>query len=981
MEKRKNSSSNSLYRLLGNNMESEILFHSLSHIVPDSVTAADVESALAQLTDELRHALSDEISWCLVQHDLSLATTEGKTKKRIEWELNQGEPLLLSSTIKAILFSLPKGKCLVLKASRMYFSRFAMQSVYAKLLRKPVVSLELTKRKPSELYLDNLKQAPVAEVWHDDSESVDVEPQIRTKSFTLPLQDHREVLLVFGRVLSTFSSTNTISVPVLFDQPLVQDAGISLLPTSLSSESAISINLDELSRFLNQPIELDKELIKDVVDSWGTDSNFPIGLVLNNFIMDSDQNWMASSCLSSAGQLLFPLTVDCQPVSDSQMQLTLSYDATLFSSAQADLLENTMINVAADLLSGCKGNVQDLLMVSQSDTKGVIATGEQGLHARMLHNGRIEEKVSQLARLQPQAAAVKMKDEVITYSELEVQSDKLAHYLIEQRIKPGCHVGLCLSRSSAMITAALAVMKVGAVYVPIDPMYPNDRISFICQDADLGLLVTDSSEGIERVDINTLHLDSWVEAAHSYTGQYKIEQALKADAPAYMIYTSGSTGKPKGTLIPHQNVQYLIGAVEQEFELSNQDVWSMFHSFSFDFSIWEMWGALLTGAQVCVISYDDSRDTKAFIDVINKEEITILSQTPSAFNQLTLVDESTPVGASLRLVVFGGESLNTGSLLPWFDRHPESQCRLVNMFGITETTVHVTAKEITRLEAINRSRSVGKAINGWNIYILDDEQNILPNGIVGEIYVSGKGVATGYYNREKLNEERFIANPFGDGKLYRSGDKGRLLPNGELEHLGRFDSQVKIRGFRIELGEIKHQLLACEYVQQAAVVVRNANEGDDASAQIVCYVLMDGEAYSDIWTSLNQVLPEFMLPSTVYRVSEVPLTANGKLNEKRLPEFVISESSRTEQIKENINIEVCADNDQSTDFQDKLLVVWQEIFNKEVTTQDNFFDLGGNSLYAIQMATKMREFGMPEVNLRDLYKYQTISNIAKLVAA
>ncbi|WP_143343260.1 AMP-binding protein, partial [Crossiella equi] len=263
---------------------------------------------------------------------------------------------------------------------------------------------------------------------------------------------------------------------------------------------------------------------------------------------------------------------------------------------------------------------------------------------------------------------------------------------------------------------------------------------------------------------------------------------------AYVIYTSGSTGRPKGVVVPHRNVLALVAATRPEYALSTADVWTWFHSSAFDFSVWEIWGCLLTGGRLVVVPYFVSREPDRFAELLAAEGVTVLSQTPSAFTQLLTVDHH---ALSPRLVVFGGEPLDARVLLPWFDQHPGS--RVVNMFGITETTVHVTHQTLDRSLALAATRSVGPALPGWHLLVLDPEGRVQPPGVPGEICVGGAGVATGYLGQETLTAQRFRWNEHTGSRLYHSGDLGRLRPDGRLEHLGRIDSQVKLRGFRIEL--------------------------------------------------------------------------------------------------------------------------------------------------------------------------------------
>jgi acyl-coenzyme A synthetase/AMP-(fatty) acid ligase/aryl carrier-like protein len=324
-----------------------------------------------------------------------------------------------------------------------------------------------------------------------------------------------------------------------------------------------------------------------------------------------------------------------------------------------------------------------------------------------------------------------------------------------------------------------------------------------------------------------------------------------------------------------------------------------------------------------------------------------------------------PLGRHLRLVIFGGEPLDCRALLPWLDRHPQRECRLVNMYGITETTVHVTLKSIGRGEALQASRSVGSPIAGWQCFVLDARRRLLPPGVQGEIYVGGAGVAAGYHNRDDLTGERFVPNPFGPGLLYRSGDVGRQLFCGSLEHLGRMDSQVKLRGFRIELDEIRNVLLAIDGVSTAAIVLRQEDSSDAATARLDAYLVLSGAALSDVRNRARRLLPDFMMPASFTAIPELPLTQNGKLDIQRLPPPEAASAPTTPE-------QTAAD---TRSLEEAMRQVWQLVLKTDVRLDDNFFDLGGNSLQAIRLIAALREHALPALDIRQLYARQTIRRL------
>ncbi|MCC6812277.1 MAG: amino acid adenylation domain-containing protein, partial [Deltaproteobacteria bacterium] len=429
------------------------------------------------------------------------------------------------------------------------------------------------------------------------------------------------------------------------------------------------------------------------------------------------------------------------------------------------------------------------------------------------------------ARKTPEAVAVVFEDQTLSYRALDERSNQLAHALQKRGVGPETLVAICVERSAEMVVGLLGILKAGGAYVPLDPSYPRDRLEYMLADSAARVLVTSGNAANGFVAEMVVRME---EIGNESTTAPRV--AVSADAPAYVIYTSGSTGRPKGVIVTHRNVARLFTATEQWYHFSSQDVWTLFHSYAFDFSVWEIWGALLYGGRLVVVPYLVSRSPGDFFALLRREGVTVLNQTPSAFRQLIEVATDS---TSLRLVIFGGEALDLRTLRPWFERYGDQKPELVNMYGITETTVHVTYRPI-RLADVeqNLGSVIGRGIDDLAVYVLDKHGQPQPVGVVGELYVGGAGLARGYLNRPELTAERFAKHPT-YGRLYKTGDLARRLRNGDLEYLGRNDNQVKIRGFRIELGEIEAVLRRQESVQDVAVV---ANESRDL---LVAYVVPD----------------------------------------------------------------------------------------------------------------------------------------------
>ncbi|MEU9349558.1 amino acid adenylation domain-containing protein [Streptomyces griseoloalbus] len=592
---------------------------------------------------------------------------------------------------------------------------------------------------------------------------------------------------------------------------------------------------------------------------------------------------------------------------------------------------------------------------------------------------RIDTAIAAVAAARPDAVAVCFEDTRLTYGELDRRADRLAHALRALGVAGEDRVGVCLERSAELIVALLAVLKAGATYVPMDPAHPEDRLAYTASDAGLTTVLTDRADfpggGTTRV-LSPAELAE--HAPERCDGPPPSETG--ADDPAYVIYTSGSTGRPKGCVIPHVNVLSLMAATTDDFGLGADDTWTLFHSSAFDFSVWEIWGCLLTGGRLVVVPYWVSRSPEDFHRLLREERVSVLSQTPSAFAHLVEVERDGADAVPVRLVVFGGEGLDPRMLLPWFDRHPETECRVVNMYGITETTVHVTAQTVTRAEALTGSKSVGHALPGWWVRVADPEGRPLPAGVAGEIYVGGAGVAAHYLNKPELTEQRFLTDPRTGERLYRSGDKGRLLPDGRLEHLGRLDSQVKLRGFRIELDEIRSVLLDDPQVTAAAVVLNRADPDDAATAQLDAYVVMDGDDTASVRQRAARFLPEYMVPSTVTALDRMPLTTNGKLDTRRLPAPATAprdtgprDTAATTTAPQDATGQDAGP--QGDSFEEVLLDVWREVLGVPVGPDDNFFDLGGNSLLAMRVGAALRRRGGHTVAMRDLYLRPTIRQL------
>ncbi|AKJ15828.1 peptide synthetase (plasmid) [Streptomyces incarnatus] len=668
--------------------------------------------------------------------------------------------------------------------------------------------------------------------------------------------------------------------------------------------------------------------------------------------------------------LFFSLTVD----ESGALRGDLQYATQLFDRDSAEVIAARLARVLEQLAADPAMRIGDVDVLGAAEREHLLT--EVNATGRDIPDATLVELFERQAAERTDAVAVTCDGTTLTYGELNARANRLARHLVARGVGPESLVGICLERSAELVVALLAVLKAGGAYLPIDPDSPADRIAYIVQDAAPVLLVTTSTNATAQdlaQDLPLVHLDD----AEAFAGQPDADltdaerpAALRPAHPAYVIYTSGSTGRPKGVLIPHRNVVGLFTATE-DFAFGADDVWTLFHSYAFDFSVWELWGPLLYGGRLVVVPYDVSRSPADFLKLLARERVTVLNQTPSAFYQLIQADAEAPgQELALRYVVFGGEALDLGRLADWYARHASNAPVLVNMYGITETTVHVTRIDLDEHSAARyRASVIGPAVPGLRAYVLDTNLRPTPTGVTGELYVAGYGQARGYHGRPGLTAGRFVACPYGEPgeRMYRSGDLVRWSRNGQLEYVGRADSQVKIRGFRIELGEIEHALAGHPGVAQAVVLVREYQEGDK---RLVGYVVPEPDAALDaaeLAAYLLKRLPDYMVPSALIPLAEIPLTSNGKLDRRALPE----EDTRAAAGREPRNA-----------FEEKLCALFGELLGREnVGIDDGFFALGGHSLLATRLSVRIRKEFDIDIPIRTIIKYPTVAELAALMLA
>ncbi|AOL26112.1 non-ribosomal peptide synthetase DhbF [Bacillus subtilis] len=685
--------------------------------------------------------------------------------------------------------------------------------------------------------------------------------------------------------------------------------------------------------------------------------------------------------INSVGSAKFDLTLEISEdrLADGTpngMEGLLEYSTDLFKRETAQALADRLMRLLEAAESDPDEQIGNLDILAPEEHSSMV-TDWQSVSEKIPH-ACLPEQFEKQAALRPDAIAVVYENQELSYAELNERANRLARMMISEGVGPEQFVALALPRSLEMAVGLLAVLKAGAAYLPLDPDYPADRIAFMLKDAQPAFIMTNTKAAnhippVENVPKIVLDDPELAEKLNTYpAGNPKNKDRTQPLSPlntAYVIYTSGSTGVPKGVMIPHQNVTRLFAATEHWFRFSSGDIWTMFHSYAFDFSVWEIWGPLLHGGRLVIVPHHVSRSPEAFLRLLVKEGVTVLNQTPSAFYQFMQAEREQPdlgQALSLRYVIFGGEALELSRLEDWYNRHPENRPQLINMYGITETTVHVSYIELERSMAALRANSlIGCGIPDLGVYVLDERLQPVPPGVAGELYVSGAGLARGYLGRPGLTSERFIADPFGPPgtRMYRTGDVARLRADGSLDYVGRADHQVKIRGFRIELGEIEAALVQHPQLEDAAVIVREDQPGDK---RLAAYVIPSEETFdtAELRRYAAERLPDYMVPAAFVTMKELPLTPNGKLDRKALPapDFAAAVTGRGPRTPQE---EILCD-------------LFMEVLHlPRVGIDDRFFDLGGHSLLAVQLMSRIREALGVELSIGNLFEAPTVAGLAE----
>jgi pristinamycin I synthase-3/4 len=646
----------------------------------------------------------------------------------------------------------------------------------------------------------------------------------------------------------------------------------------------------------------------------------------------------------------------------------IDYDTGLFEAPTVDRLVRHFATLLAAVAADPSAPLSDLPLLTSEERLQLLEWSGVGADPA---TGTLHGLFAERVRQAPDAPAVTFEGETLSYGELSRRSNQLARRLRDLGAGPESRVALCLERSPDLVVGILGILKAGGAYVPLDPGSPRERLAYMIEDSGARLVVGTAESVAAVPDVpRAILLDAHRKELEALPSG-DLEPLGDGASLAYVIYTSGSTGQPKGALVTHGNAVRLFEATRDWFGFGERDVWTLFHSYAFDFSVWEIWGALLHGGRLVVVPYEMSRSPERFLDLLTAEKVTVLNQTPSAFAELARVDqERGGVTTHLRLVIFGGEALDLPSLAPWFARHGEERPRLVNMYGITETTVHVTYRPLRTADAHGERRgAIGAPIPDLGLYVLDPWLRPAPIGVPGELVVGGAGLARGYLGRPELTAERFVPDPVSGragARLYRSGDLGRFLPDGDVEYLGRIDHQVKIRGFRIELGEIQAALEEHPAVRQAIVLPKEEPGGERRLLAFLTVQPGAEPSVGDLRAALARRLPDYMIPAGFVFVDDLPLTRNGKVDRKAL--LAMAVLGRDEEV---------AYAPPRNAAQATLVEVWREVLGLDrIGIDDRFFSLGGDSILSIRVCALARQRGL-SLSLNQLFEHQTVRELAE----
>jgi amino acid adenylation domain-containing protein/non-ribosomal peptide synthase protein (TIGR01720 family) len=650
----------------------------------------------------------------------------------------------------------------------------------------------------------------------------------------------------------------------------------------------------------------------------------------------------------------------------ANINIRFSYNSSLLPDVYMDAIAGHFETVILQLLRHGDARLQDIKWLPETAEQQLLTAFNNTAVSWPGNKTLVDLFTDQVLRT-PQATAVVFEDAALSYRELDMRTNQLAHYLNSQGVKKETLVPVCLERSLDMIIAIVGILKAGGAYVPVDPTYPQERIAHMLADTHAGVILSDkaSAAALPVVSSRIILLDEEQQVISNYSAAAP-QQDIDPRQLAYVIYTSGSTGLPKGVMNEHAGVVNRLLWTQQYFELTGADAVLQKTTFCFDVSVWELLWPLICGAKLVMAVPDGQKDTDYLKAAINRYDITTLHFVPAMLN-IFLENISPGDGRNLQRVLCSGEALKPQQVMSFREKFPHAA--LYNLYGPTEAAIDVTcwhdSGDIAEIEVV----PIGKPVANTQLYILDKTGNVLPAGVYGELHIGGTQVARGYLNREALTTEKFIPDPFRDipgARMYKTGDLCRWLPDGNIEYAGRIDQQVKIRGYRIELGEIESVLLESGVVTEAVVAAKDAADG---SKRLIGYVVpSDGFDRNVVMDGLRRRLPEYMIPVLLIELTALPLTASGKVDRKALPD--------PDAASLMANVYVAPRNDA----EEVLATIWQDILGvSRVGVNDDFFALGGNSLMAMRLVSALRKQLQVELPVKSIFTYATIAQLSAYI--
>ncbi len=759
---------------------------------------------------------------------------------------------------------------------------------------------------------------------------------------------HADLQNIIGMFVNTLAMRNYPKSSKTFKEFLAE-----VKVSSLQAFENQDYQFEELIDKLNITRDLSRNPLFDVMFSMQNMDSHEIQIEELNFKPYEIDNNIAK----------FDMTITAAEL-DKTIGVNLNYCTKLFNKQTIENMSKHLANILSSIANNINLRLSELEMLSEQE-KHQLLVEFNDTKAEYPKDKTIYQLFEQQAAETPDDIAVTYGEEAITYKELDTSSNQLARTLREKGAKPNSIVAIIVDRSFEMIIGIMGILKAGAAYLPIDPEYPEDRISYILEDSKTELLLT-QNKYIDKVEFagEILNLESKQSYANEGT---KLDNVNSPKDLAYILYTSGSTGNPKGVMIEHESAVNTLTETERNFPVAKEDVYLLKTTYTFDVSVMEIFAWFVGKGKLAILKPGDEKDISEILNAIEKYKVTHINFVPSMLNLFLerLDDENVNKTNSLKYVVAGGEALTKETV----NRLQKliKNASLENIYGPTEATIYVTRYSLKHSDKDTKNIPIGKPTSNINAYIIDKNKKLQPVGIQGELCFSGIGLGRGYLNRPELTAEKYIENPFVPGeRMYKTGDLARWLPDGNIEFLGRIDFQVKIRGFRIEMGEIESQLLKYEGISEAIVI---AKEDKNRNSSLCSYICGEREySISEIREHLAKELPEYMIPSYIIQLDKLPLSANGKIDRKALPEPDSSITTGAEYVAPSNGIE------------EKLAAIWQEVLGIEkIGINDNFFELGGHSLKAINILSKISKELNVSVPLREMFKTPTIKGLANYV--